>query len=442
MTIIRPEVLPDEYVDGYEGRVYQLNGWRKRADAMPTLLRHYFGRQQLGRDLSVVEILAQVSGLSTAAFVQAHTMVPLRRAFTKLNPGVEHGALETRSLLSLVAMRRIRPLAYACGKCIHEDLEFRGIAYWRREHQQPGVFACSKHGTPLSFTDRNDAFLGSPAARCNDLGSVDPAWTSALSTSDATKRFHAICADLIARKESIDERCVAGAVREQAQLRGLYLGRGPVDRPLLSELVRRSFDQSWLETVLPELTNVPTGKMWPPIDAAVLGKHAGIMSVAYVAILAAVFDCPDAALRAVIGWPRSVPNRPTESARENFPDDELRRHWVEGKGSYRGVARLLGCRTAQIYDRLERLGLPNLSGMGVHEVHELMAVLSGEKTDESDSRSKWSPERNAVGRAVAVINAPVLQLLRKISGPKRQRPTGPRVQPKPPPRRERDSTTS
>jgi hypothetical protein len=437
MTIIRPEVLPDEYVDGYEGRVYQLNGWRKRADAMPTLLQHFFGKRRLGSELSFVEVLARVSGMSTAAFVQRHTMIPLRRAFTREKVRHEHGSSEQKNLLSYVAMRRLCPLAYLCRQCVREDLSFRGFAYWRREHQQPGVFACSVHRTALHFAVHDDAFLHSPAGVAGQAEMVDPVWLGNLNNNEAIQRFLVICSELINRKDSTSERAIARVVCRQARHRGLYLGHGIIDRPLLSDLVKHSFDPKWLDAVVPGLTQIPVQTPWLSIDSAARGRPNGVSSLAYAVILAVLFDCPDAALRAVAQQQSRQGAGLVTRQTKSFSENDLLQAWIADKGCYRAIARKLGCSDGTLRDRALRQGLPNLNRMHAEDIEELRLVLStgidGGGLDAFAAR----PMSRKTLNALSVILTPFLQHLQSAIGPKYKGKRGPKVRPLPPPRDQR-----
>lgn len=37
----------------------------------------------------------------------------------------------------------------ACEDCIREDKDVHGFAYWHRQHQLPGVYVCTNHGSPV-----------------------------------------------------------------------------------------------------------------------------------------------------------------------------------------------------------------------------------------------------------------------------------------------------
>lgn len=41
----------------------------------------------------------------------------------------------------------------SCSLCVHNDISEYGVSYWHRNHQIPGVNACSRHGTTLHFLE-------------------------------------------------------------------------------------------------------------------------------------------------------------------------------------------------------------------------------------------------------------------------------------------------
>ena len=147
--MIRPEVLPEEFALGYKGRVMAFNGMTDPKLAMDALMEWSGNAGTSRRNFSTVELLAAVAEIDVAQFVRAHTALPLRRAVVAALQGVEHGCTSQRSLLWSMALRETRPGAYLCTQCVEEDLAFHGVPYWRREHQMPGLYSCTKHRLPL-----------------------------------------------------------------------------------------------------------------------------------------------------------------------------------------------------------------------------------------------------------------------------------------------------
>ncbi len=91
------------------------------------------------------------------AIVRYATTIPYYTLFR--DPSVASSVLEqvrgnnSRGLAQDLGMTRsafnAHPPRRSCRECTLADDEEHGFAYWRRDHQLPGVLVCQKHGTPL-----------------------------------------------------------------------------------------------------------------------------------------------------------------------------------------------------------------------------------------------------------------------------------------------------
>lgn len=91
------------------------------------------------------------------AIVRNATTIPYYTHFR--DPNVAASVLEQvrgnngRGLARELGMTRsafnAHPPRRSCHDCILADEDEHGFAYWRRDHQLPGVLVCQKHGTPL-----------------------------------------------------------------------------------------------------------------------------------------------------------------------------------------------------------------------------------------------------------------------------------------------------
>ncbi|WP_159780850.1 TnsD family Tn7-like transposition protein [Bacillus sp. N1-1] len=97
---------------------------------------------------------------SVENIINNHTMYPYYAAFLlpkqaeKVKKSMENdtgGTIHTRTGVSASNIKPKRFL-WTCSSCISEDLERYGETYWRRSHQMPGVFICTKHEMLLEET--------------------------------------------------------------------------------------------------------------------------------------------------------------------------------------------------------------------------------------------------------------------------------------------------
>lgn len=94
---------------------------------------------------------------STETIVQTATTIPYYTKFR--SPGVSarvlklvrgnssHGVSQTLGMAKTAIYAH--PPRRSCHICIQSDKAEFGFAYWRRDHQLPGVLVCQKHGTAL-----------------------------------------------------------------------------------------------------------------------------------------------------------------------------------------------------------------------------------------------------------------------------------------------------
>lgn len=195
--LIRPLPLPDELDLGYLGFVMRLNGLDS-PKALDELARRWADCPETScREVSRLELLSRIAGLSTRDFVMRHTTLPLRRGITSYLPYLPHGSEEGRDMLWSTGMRLARTGAYFCEHCAREDVQFHGRSYWRRAHQIPGLLWCQKHLTPLSFIDNRAAFLRAPSNLIGKCQEVDAVWCEKVMANETIARFLAVCDGLM-----------------------------------------------------------------------------------------------------------------------------------------------------------------------------------------------------------------------------------------------------
>lgn len=392
MTPIRPVALPDEIAHGYKGRIIRHNGWSDEKEAMHALLE-WCGRVGASRrQVSAVEILAKVAGIELTQFVRDHTMIPLRRAILPYAEVVPHGSTKKGSVLWTMAMREIRPGAYFCSMCLDEDQELHGTPYWRREHQLPGLFWCTKHGCPLNHVESRSAFSLSPTD-FTDGQLIDANWTQVLQVSEPVQRFLTVLSDLLASHQPIDEKFVSVCARERAMQMDLHTGRGLVRKRLLSDLIKSEYEKTWLDSLVPGLTDQASGHYWHPVDGATLGKRAGVSAVVYALAFAVMYKSADDATNAIVNRTYAAEPLRTRNTTLNQVDyGELRQAYIAKKGSHTDVAVSVQSNRFSMSRRLEFVGLPALGRVDPVKIREVInLVLTGNMTLTDACKAKEAP---------------------------------------------------
>jgi len=382
MTPIRPVILPDEIAHGYKGRILRLNGWRDEKEAMQALLEWSGYRGATRRQVPTVEILAKVAGVEVKQFVRDHTMIPLRRAVLPYAMDVPHGSTQQGSVLWTLALRDIRPGAYFCCRCVDEDHAFHGTPYWRREHQLPGLYWCTKHGCPLSHVESTNAFSSSPADFIGEHKLVDEHWIQVLQNSEPVQKFLTILSDLLASRQPMDEKIISRRARARATEMGLHTGRGLVHKRLLSDLLKSEYDEAWLDSVVPELADQPTGHYWHPVDGAALGKRAGVSAVVYALAFAVMYKSADDSTNAMLHAAVAESTlRASRTALDQVDYGLLRQEYIAKNGSHTEVAVSAQVNRFAMTRRLAHFGLPALGQIKPTKVRDVInLVLTGDMT--------------------------------------------------------------
>ena len=436
--IIRPEVLPEEFAPGYKGRVMTINGMTDLKLSMNALMEWSGNGGTSRRKFSTVELLAQVAGVNAAHFVRAHTALPLRRAVVSTLPEVEHGCTSQRSLLWSLALRDTRPGAYLCTECVKEDVDFHGSSYWRREHQLPGLYCCTKHGLPLGYVETPNAFLLPPSTFYQGHHVVDFHWVKKLERSEAVQRYLSITADLLARSKPLDERDVSRAAKARATALGLQTGRGAIEHQLVSDFVKERFDKAWLASVVPGLAEKRAGEFSSSVDGALSGRRLGISSTIYAIVFASLFESSDEAINAMLALspPDSVKEQGCKTTIE-VTDQQLREAYVECRGCHSAVARQLGLSTYGTRKRLQHEGLPNLGSTASQSIRNAAAAVFFEGVSIERASKAHSIDRADLERLLIQSAGPFRAALTGMRRSEQPRTVPPRRKPMAPPRQRR-----
>jgi hypothetical protein len=419
------------------GRVMRYNGIGDPGSATQILLA-WAGRAGASRrDVPVVELLAKVAGMGVAQFVRDHTTLPLRRAVAARHEQFDHGDSERKSLLWSSALRDARPGSYFCVSCIHEDLDFHGTCYWRREHQLPGLYCCAKHNRALSYVETADAFLSSPAAFVGRHRIVDERWVAALQGNQPIQRFLAVSSDLLARSKPLNENDVAKAVRERATELGLHPCLGLVKRNRVTDLVRENFDSAWLASVVPGLIQKPEGWYWPQVDRALPGKRSCLPSTVYAVLFSALFDSSDEAINAMVKSTQDdnagdIPRSTVVDA----TDQQIRAAYIANLGCHSAVARSLGISADVARRRLLEQGLPSLVAADASALQNAAAAVLIDGATIDDASQINGVHRADLEKLLVRCASPfcaALSEIRKTTAPRRA--AVPRTKPTAPPQR-------
>lgn len=376
--LIRLTPLADELDRGYLGRLMRINGIRAEKD-MFALMFNQLDLANLSRfERAPLEALSRMAGLTTEQFTQQHSTLPLRRSITSYLPDLPHGCGKRRTLLYNSGMLTTRSGAYFCPLCVKADINFHGVAYWRRELQIPGRLWCDKHEIPLQYVATEAAFLTSPFNWLEKSEKVPEALVDRSICDRYVNRFLEICEGMIVRDKPLEVRFVSAALRCQAERRGLETVRDRGRYPLLSDVIRDSYPREWLTTVYPDLVNKVTGKTMVKVDGVLFMGSSSSSVWPYLLAAGVLYDDADEAQNALINASTavSVSKRRSGPVAQLLKSEELLGQYVRHKGSHSSLAKEQGVSLSVLKSRLAAEGLPDLTPSRDRSKRKDIAVIA------------------------------------------------------------------
>jgi hypothetical protein len=166
--------FPNEFVLGWRGRLKLLKHYPNtrvlEIDLQKKFLDAFKNNGNLtSSDIPKIYYFAYAAGMKIEEFVQSHSLVPFFRAFDETNFGGKEWTKLALSFLKIYGVSSPKKGAWFCIDCLHEDISEKGIAYWRRGHQLPGVDWCLKHKTRLTGLLSNTAFNKPPTMKESEV---------------------------------------------------------------------------------------------------------------------------------------------------------------------------------------------------------------------------------------------------------------------------------
>lgn len=354
--------LPEEMDRGYLGRVMRINGFRKLEDFSDALGELYQDKKNtVGR--SWHGLLCSLADMKSEDFSQQHTTLPLRRGITSYFPNVAHGSADRPTITAKHTVLRKYPAAFFCEQCAQADIAFHGMSYWRREHQTLGQLWCSKHAAPLSFTVEPDAMQNSPAQSVAKAHSIPLAIVQDAQENAFVQRYLELVSAVYERSAPLAVGRIAPVLRDRAKLKGFHAYAGPVRSPLISDHICAVFPAKWLERVFPSLIQKSRGVALPQIDGALFMRKSSSSTVAYLLVLAVLFDSADEAIRSLQDANDGVLVPPVLLRRRTYvlpADEEIMEAYINALGQTSKISQVWELPKPRIQKRLLELGLPNL----------------------------------------------------------------------------------
>jgi len=292
-----PDLLLEELLDGYRGRLRFLNDLRDRQAVTATLNGLHIGHDgHQARERSFVELVAKYNRRSIHHVVMHHSLWPFTAAIGRPNSVSDIERLADQQAGRTAMMRSARPDAWLCPKCVAEDLAFWGASYWRRSHQLPGVLWCDKHHNGLRRANLNELQAGPPDHCLENAEPLDTGWIESLRSNSIIQRFLDICAGILESGAPLDKTHCTHSIVLAAVGAGLCSRSQDVGRALF-DLACSQLPVEWCCSAFPRI-NWTRATGTAMIDAACRVQYpTSTAAIAFVGAL--VFRSADNALNAL-----------------------------------------------------------------------------------------------------------------------------------------------
>ncbi len=240
-------------------------------------------------------------------------------------------------ITGMAQQKLVKRAMYCCPRCVSDDEEKYGLAWWHTIHQIPGVHHCPIHRVPLlgaclgcGRSQGSEHEWNLPASSCPHCGA------SAFSTSTAAGSHG------YERHLSLVQQVCLGQcefLRPQARNKLFKMAFGGRGRPDVQLIIRRMLEM-WGCTTLSELSSALGSKITPQfVDKAIRGADAGVNPSAHLALVSVA----QSTLRSRSGKGRDPLGPNDELSRTRYPPTLTRLEAaLDSVGLPTGIAAHLG----------------------------------------------------------------------------------------------------
>jgi TniQ len=364
MITVKP--MPNELAAGHEGRLMWLNGCNFYTK-LSTVNRDGGEAKNPLANQPKLHQLAMLSDMTATEYARQHSMLAVLRVAAKPGADLIHGSPGSISYSRLQGMLTQRHGAYCCTQCIKEDLQFWGFTWYRRTHHLIGVDWCPSHGIRLSRIDDKSAFNAVPHRwfEQGKLVGINACQTH-MPDQGFLRRYVDIALALLQRDRPFTPQQINGCLAHRASELGLRSSRDGT-RKLLSDKLIEMAPKAWLNMHVSDWTKKEYSQQLLKVDGVIAKKHEPVSGEAYAIALAALYDSPDDALRAVASYSPTkvqVPISQTKTKYEQtFWQGEVWPHYVASRGNMTELAKRLQVSREHLSEMLVAAGLPCLRGL-------------------------------------------------------------------------------
>jgi hypothetical protein len=375
MNLVLP--LPDEHAAGILARQMRANAFISIAEMKKELFRKHgqsFG--DAGR-IPIFAALADLLGIERTKFLMAHTTIPVTRALHYQECQFQFGDLRARNFAQDAGLKATNAQWLLCRRCVTEDLQFRGMSYWRRLHQLPGIDWCLKHGDALNHIDDENAVEMPPDVQIDTGVAPDATPIESMRANPVLVQISQLMSDCLDHDRPLDPEVVGRTLRILATQAGLRVSpKGK--RKNLTDLAIELVPMDWLSRFFPGIKERKPGNPFLRLENAFRTGSQGSLAMPFFVATALLSRRDDEVLNRLRS--SSPPHRqyPQQKKPPEFWDQkEIYQEYVKQRGNTPKVAKALGLERSTAIGALARRGLPSIPGNNPKLLNALSEFLAG-----------------------------------------------------------------
>lgn len=383
-----PEVMSGEIAQGYLARLKAINGYPSIKVTGQVLRQKYLNSADSKPLVQLPYLLAGAVGMPPEEFCRLHTLLPFDRAVTGEFAELAHGSVLNPKIVQHHGMNLHEPAGRCCPRCVREDLEFWGYAYFRREHQLPGAVSCGKHEELLVWTDGIDTLSRSPTQILNSPAPILHGLEPSITRHPVVSRYITIAEAWLSAHSPIplDKMIRVLHVRgDEVGVRRSIKGQ----KRLLSDLALDTCPLEWLTILAPKIKDKKPGVYQSPLDHVFNSQSTAFRSSYYALALALLFDTAEEALNRVQAE-LSNPVLQRRAVRRMGDNFWTGRSFAEQYVKYRGnpvhISRSLDVDGSYVRAVMKKNGFPSLCSYSDDELRAYVSFAEGVALSEACRR--------------------------------------------------------
>lgn len=366
-----PELMPDEFILGYLGRIGAANGISRESELRAILRQSYKHQNGVDSDGTLIEHLAQASGVDTYHFACHHTLIPLYRAVASHLHDHMHGEPGDFGLLSAHAPRLMRDDLQICPDCIREDMDYLGFTFWRRSHQLPGIDWCQKHATALHSVPHPSDLFKPPHIMQESLGESATQLDKTTEENPAIGRYAELVQVVLDFKLPIAPEAISSLLADKARQQGLRTNPEG-NKPVLSDIIPKQLPIGWMKRHFSLLLQKRPNEFLYEYDGVCKLGGKAHTSTSYILATAILCHSNQEGQKLLLDALQAPPyNSKANSSSKPISIRRIKSAYVECNGNIKHMANLMQCNHRSLLVATKSKGLPGLAEASIETLQAL-----------------------------------------------------------------------